>query len=285
VDTVVVQILNTASLAATLVLVGMGLGVILSLMGIINLAHGEFLMVGAYTVYLVDDAGWLPAYWGGLLLAPVVVAVLALVLERGVVRRLYRRPLDTLLATFGLGIVLREGVSILFGAEQKNVTGPFKGSVGILGVTYPSQRVFLIVAGAIVLTGFVLVYTRTMFGLRVRATISQRHMAEAIGINTRRINQVSFALGAAIAGFAGALIAPVFVASPDMGVRWIVPAFLVVIVGGMGSIYAAVVGGIAIATLQASSEYFYSLSVAQVIVFAAAILVVRFRPRGLIGAA
>jgi branched-chain amino acid transport system permease protein/urea transport system permease protein len=110
-------------------------------------------------------------------------------------------------------------------------------------------------------------------------------MAEAIGINTRRINQVSFALGAAIAGFAGALIAPVFVASPDMGVRWIVPAFLVVIVGGMGSIYAAVVGGIAIATLQASSEYFYSLSVAQVIVFAAAILVVRFRPRGLIGAA
>ena len=96
---------------------------------------------------------------------------------------------------------------------------------------------------------------------------------------------LSFALGAAIAGFAGALIAPVFVASPDMGVRWIVPAFLVVIVGGMGSIYAAVVGGIAIATLQASSEYFYSLSVAQVIVFAAAILVVRFRPRGLIGAA
>ena len=284
-DTLVIQVLNTVSLAATLVLVGMGLGVILSLMGIINLAHGEFLMIGAYTVYVVNEQGWLPDYWGGLLLAPAVVAVLALILERGVIRRLYRRPLDTLLATFGLGIVLREGISILYGAEQKNVTGPFKGSVEILGTTYPSQRIFLIVVGAAVLTGFVLLYTRTMFGLRVRATIAQRDMAEAVGINTRRINQASFALGAAIAGFAGALIAPVFVAAPDMGLRWLVPAFLVVIVGGMGSIYAAVIGGIAIATLQATSEYFFSLSVAQVIVFAAAILVVRFRPRGLIGAA
>lgn len=281
-DTVVTQVMNTLSLGATLMLVGMGLGVILSLMGIINLAHGEFLMLGAYSVYLVDQVGALPNFWLGLVVAPLVVGAIALVVERGLIRYLYERPLDTLLATWGLGIVLREGVSLLFGAGEKSVRGPFTGSLDFLGITYPAYRVFLIGFSAVVLAVFVVLFTKTTFGLRVRATIERRHMAEAVGINTKRVNQATFALGAALAGLAGALISPIYVTSPGMGLGWLVPAFLVVIIGGMGSVYAAIAGGLVIAALQANLEYEFPLSTAQAIVFIAAILIVRLRPKGLL---
>lgn len=281
-DTVLTQVMNTLSLASTLMLVGVGLGVILSLMGIINLAHGEFLMLGAYAVYLVDQVAIFPDFWIGLIVAPVAVGIIALFIERALIRYLYERPLDTLLATWGLGIVLREGVSLVFGAEEKSVRGPFTGSSDFLGITYPTYRVFLIGLSAAILTVFALVFTKTGFGLKVRATIEKRSMAEAVGINTKRINQATFALGAALAGLAGALISPVYVTSPEMGLGWLVPAFLVVIIGGMGSVYAAIAGGFVIAALQANLEYEFPLSTAQAIVFIAAILIVRLRPKGLL---
>jgi urea transport system permease protein len=285
VETVVTHVLNTASLGVTLVLVSIGLGVVLSLMGIINLAHGEFLMLGAYTVYLFNQIDGLPTFWAGLIAAPIVVGLLAVAIERGLIRYLYERPLDTLLATWGLGIILREGVALLFGADQKPLNAPFTGSVQILGVQYSSYRIFVMLVGVVVLGLFIAFFTRTGFGLRVRATIERPNMAAAVGINTKHVYAGAFALGAAIAGLAGALIAPIFVTAPGMGLRWLVPAFLVVIVGGMGSIYAAVVGGIAIALLQAVGEYYLSIGMAQVLVFLAAIVVVRLRPRGLLNVA
>jgi urea transport system permease protein len=285
VDTLVIQLLNLASLTVTLVLVSIGLGVVLSLMGIINLAHGEFLMLGAYTVYLFNQIQGIPSFWVGLIAAPLLVGVIALGLERSLIRLLYQRPLDTLLATWGLGIVLREGTALVFGSGQRPMNAPFTGSVSVLGVQYPAYRMFVIVVGIAVLAAFVAFFTKTSFGLRVRATIERPEMAEAIGINTKRVYQAAFALGAAMAGLAGALIAPIFVAAPGMGLRWLVPAFLVVIVGGMGSIYAAVVGGIAIALVQSVGEYFLPISLAQVVVFLVAILVVRLRPRGLLNVA
>ena len=281
-DTVLIQLLSTLSLASILILVGMGLGVILSLMGIINLAQGEFLMLGAYSVYLVDQVNGLPDFWVGLIVAPVIVGVIALLVERGLIRYLYERPLDTLLATWGLGIVLREGVSLIFGPEEKSVRGPFTGSVTFLGVTYPTYRIFLIGISAVIVVGFVLLFMRTSFGLRVRATMERRSMAEAVGINTKRINAATFAIGAALAGLAGALISPIYVVSPEMGLSWLVPAFLVVIIGGMGSVYGAIAGGLVIAALQANLEYELPISTAQALVFIAAILIVRLRPRGLL---
>jgi branched-chain amino acid transport system permease protein/urea transport system permease protein len=265
-----------------LILVGMGLGVIFSLMGIINLAHGEFLMLGAYAVYLVNQVDAISSFWVGVAVAPIAVGLIALVIERVLIRYLYERPLETLLATWGLGIVLREGVSLIFGAGEKSVGGPLAGSSDFLGITYPTYRLFLIVASAVVLSVAVVAFTRTTFGLRIRATIERRTMAEAVGIDTRRMNQVTFALGAAIAGLAGALISPIYVASPNMGLTWLVPAFLVVILGGMGSVYGAVAGGLVIAILQANLEYSLSIATAQAIVFVAAIVIVRLRPRGIL---
>jgi urea ABC transporter permease protein UrtB len=282
VDTVLLQLLNTLSLASILILIGMGLGVILSLMGIINLAQGEFVMLGAYSVYLVDQVSWLPDFWLGLIVAPVVVGVIALLVERGLIRFLYERPLDTLLATWGLGIVLREGVSLIFGPEEKSVRGAFTGSATFLGITYPTYRIVLIGISAVVVTGFVLLFVRTSFGLRVRATMERRPMAEAVGINTKRINAATFAIGGALAGIAGALISPIYVVSPEMGLSWLVPAFLVVIIGGMGSVYGAIAGGLLIAALQANLEYELPISTAQALVFIAAIIIVRLRPRGIL---
>jgi urea ABC transporter permease protein UrtB len=281
-DTVLLQTMNTLSLGVTLMLVSMGLGVALSLMGVINLAHGEFLMLGAYTVYVANQIDFLPEYWFGLVIAPIVVGLIALVLEQSLIRFLYDRPLDTLLATWGVGIVIRELVALIFGAEQKALNGPFSGSLAFLGIKYPSHRVFMIIVGAAALAVFTIFFTRTSFGLRVRASIEVPDMAEAVGVNTRRIYTVAFALGAAIAGFAGALISPIYVTSPDMGLRWLVPAFLVVIIGGMGSVYGALIGGLLIAAFQAQLEYFVSISTAQLLVFVIAVVIVRMRPRGLL---
>lgn len=282
------QIVERTLIALTsvsaLILAASGLTIIFGLMGVINLAHGALLMLGAYTAFAVQDAG-LPI-WLGIALAPVVVALVGLALEESLVKRLYDRPLDTLLATWGAGILLREGVQLVFGTSQKNVEAPLSGSVSLLGTTYPAYWIAIICIAAVVMTGVVLLFKYTDIGIMALAVIENREMAAAVGINTGLSDKLTFAFGSALAGLAGAIIAPLLSVNANMGLSWLANSFLVVIVGGVGTFTGTVAGGIMLGGLDqifrtALGGY---TSIAQALVLVVALFVIRYRPNGLVPA-
>jgi branched-chain amino acid transport system permease protein/urea transport system permease protein len=283
-NSIVVTVLNGVSLASVLILISLGLAVIFGLRGVINLAHGEFFMLGAYTVWITEVLH-LPPFWVGFVLAPFVTGLIGWLIERGFIRFLYRRPLDTLLGTWGVSIVLRELVRIVAGPEYRYATQPITGQFQMLGFSYPLYRMTIIAFTAVVVTGVILLFRRTDFGLRVQATIADRNMAEAVGINTARVDQVVFVLGAALAGLAGAVMSPVSVISPNMGLDYFTRTFLVVILGGIGNMLGVLGGGMLIGTMEALLSAALKPIVAQIIVLAFAILVIRLRPQGLFGKA
>lgn len=279
---IVTTILNGVSLAAVLILISLGLAIIFGLRGVINLAHGELFMLGAYTVWFTESKG-LPPFWVGFLLAPLVTALVGWVIERSFIRFLYHRPIETLLGTWGVSIVLRELVRILIGPEHRYATQPITGQFQLLGFSYPLYRIAIIVFTAVVVGGVVYLFTRTDFGLRVRATIADRSIAEAVGINTASVDQMVFVLGAALAGLAGAVMSPVIAINPNMGLDYFARTFLVVILGGVGNILGTIGGGSLIGLSEAGFSAFTKPIVAQIIVLALAILAIRLRPQGLFG--
>jgi len=279
---IVTTILNGVSLAAVLILISLGLAIIFGLRGVINLAHGELFMLGAYTVWFTENKG-LPPFWVGFFLAPLVTAFVGWVIERSFIRFLYHRPIETLLGTWGVSIVLRELVRILIGPEHRYATQPITGQFQLLGFSYPLYRIAIIVFTAVVVGGVVYLFTRTDFGLRVRATIADRSIAEAMGINTARVDQMVFILGAALAGLAGAVMSPVIAINPNMGLDYSASTFLVVILGGVGNILGTIGGGALIGLSEAGFSAFVKPIVAQIIVLALAILAIRLRPQGLFG--
>jgi urea transport system permease protein len=274
-----ITLLNGLMLASSLALVALGLAIIFGLLGIINLAHGELFIIGAYTVVAVQGATGNP--WLGILAAPVVVGALGLLLDRGLLRLLYERPLDTLVVTWGMSIVLREVLKLIFGPETQNVPSPITGQVALFQTTYPAYRVFLIVACALVLAAVLAFFSRTAFGWKVRAVIQNRQMAEAMGIDSHRIDAAVFAIGAALAGLAGALMAPLLAVKPEVGLFFLARSFLVVIVGGVGSLLGTVGGAGVIGGGEAAISYFTRPILAQSLLFLLAILLIRARPEGL----
>ena len=283
-DSVLTTILNGISLASVLILISLGLAIIFGLRGVINLAHGEFFMLGAYTVWLTENIG-LPPFWVGFILAPFVTGLLGWIIERGFIRFLYHRPIETLLGTWGISIVLRELIRIIIGPEHRYATQPIVGQLEILGFSYPLYRIAIIIFTAVVLGLVGYLFTRTDFGLRVRAAISDRAMAEAVGINASRIDQAVFVLGAGLAGLAGAVMSPVIAINPNMGLDYFAQTFLVVIIGGLGQLFGVVGGGALIGMLEAGFSAFLKPIVAQIIVLALAIIAIRLRPQGLFGKA
>jgi urea transport system permease protein len=283
-DSILTTILNGVSLAAVLILISLGLAIIFGLRGVINLAHGEFFMLGAYAVWYTENIG-LPPFWIGFILAPLLTGLLGWLVERGFIRFLYHRPIETLLGTWGISIVLRELVRIIIGPEHRYATQPIVGQLQMFGFSYPLYRI-AIVFFTLVVVGLVgYLFTRTDFGLQVKATISDRAMAEALGINTGRIDQAVFVLGAGLAGLAGAVMSPVIAINPNMGLDFFAQTFLVVIIGGLGQLFGVVGGGLLIGMLQAGFSAFLKPIVAQIIVLVLAIIAIRLRPQGLFGKA
>ena len=273
-------VFNSLTLISILMLVGLGLAIIFGLMNVINLAHGEFVTIGAYTLALVQSLGG--NYWLALALAPLVGGAAGLIVERLIVRHLYTRPLATILATWGLSLVIRQTLQLTFGAAPQRVDIPISELVTILGHPYPGYRLMLISVAFCLVVGCYAVFRWTRFGLDLRTVIQNRDMADALGINTARVYAIAFAAGAGLAAIAGVLIAPITVVIAQMGVNYLARSFFVVIVGGAGSIAGVGAGSAVVGGVETLLNYQIPATVSQALVLVLAIVVVRFRPQGLV---
>ena len=266
--------------SAIFVLVVLGLGVIASMMGIFNFAHGEFVLLGAYTVYLLTEQG-LPV-WIGMIAAPFAVALVGLILERAVIRRFYATPIVAMLGTYAIALALREGVRMLLGGQFFNVVAPLVGSFPIAEVSISKWRTAVILITVLVMLASYLLLTRTRFGLQVRASLENPALARASGISTGRVYAATFAFGAALAGLAGGLMVPIYALNADMGVPFLIKSFLAVLLGGMGSFEGSIVGAAFVGATSAALPWAIKPVVADMLVFLIAIAIVKFRPEGLL---
>jgi branched-chain amino acid transport system permease protein len=267
------------SFSAITVLVVMGLGIIASMMGIFNFAHGEFLLLGAYTVYLTHALGY--PVWLGMLLAPLAVALVGLLLERGVIRFFYTDPVVAMLGTYAIGLVIRESVRGLVGGLYHSVPEPVAGSFSLGAIAVSKWRGIIILVTAAVMASAWIVLTRTRLGLQIRAALENPALARASGLSTTRIYALTFTAGAALAGLAGGLVVPLFSMFADLGVRFLIQSFLAVLLGGVGTFEGPALGAGVIGVLSAGLPWVTSPVLADVLVFVIAIVIVKFRPGGL----
>ena len=277
----VLALLDAANFILAIILVAMGLMVVFGLMRIINMAHGELFLLGAYTVFLVQGLGG--SFWLALVLGPLVVGLVGLLLEVLVVRHLYGRALDSILATWGLSLLIRQAVILWFGPQSQVVTAPFDARLDVLGQPYPAYRLFIMAVSLAVIAFSFWLFHRTRIGLAARATIADRATAEAMGIDSRRLDRLTFAYGAGLAGLAGVVMAPLLSVDPQMGLGFLIPAFLAILTGGAGELMGVVLGGTVIGGSQSLVARLASPVVAELAVLTIAILVIRLLPTGLIG--
>ena len=282
------------SLFSVLLLMGLGLAIIFGQMGVINMAHGEFMTIGAYTIYLFSQLtesyapGLAQAYFPFAIGAAFVFAfAVGWLVEWVFIRHLYRRPLDTLLATWGLSLGMQQIFRSSFGAKEVSATLPdwLMGSWAPHdGLDIPINGLFVMALTIVVTGGVLLALYKSRWGLRVRATVSNRVMANAIGINTTRTDRVTFAIGCGVAGIAGAAFTTIGSTGPTSGSLYIVDAFLVVTFGGAASLWGTVVSAFGIAQAQSVAEFFLSGSNAKVLTLLLIVSILMLRPQGLFAA-
>ena len=279
------------SLGSILLLVALGLAITYGLMGVINMAHGELMMIGAYATYCVQVLfqKFSPGAFNWYLLASVPVAFLAsalvgAVLERGVIRFLYGRPLETLLATWGISLVLMQAVRSLFGAQNVGVENPawMSGGVQVFGnLSLPYNRIIIIAFAACVLLGVALLIGKTRLGLFVRAVTQNRPIASCMGVNTARVDTYAFALGSGIAGLAGCALSQVGNVGPDLGQSYIVDAFMVVVLGGVGQLAGTVIAALGLGILNKFLEGLTGAVLAKIAVLVFIVIFIQKRPQGI----
>ncbi len=280
------------SLGSILLLVALGLAITYGLMGVINMAHGELMMIGAYATYLVQNLfrSYLPeAAFGFYILAAIPASFLAAaavgaVLERGVIRWLYGRPLETLLATWGISLILMQAVRNLFGAQNVPVENPawLSGGVAVMSnLTLPYNRIAIIVFAMLVLAGVAALIAHTRLGLFVRGVTQNRKMAACMGVNTARIDTYAFALGSGIAGLAGCALSQVGNVGPDLGQSYIVDAFMVVVLGGVGQLAGTVYAALGLGVLNKLLEGWQGAVLAKIMVLVFIVIFIQKRPQGI----
>jgi urea transport system permease protein len=280
-----------ASLGSILLLVALGLAITYGLMGVINMAHGELMMVGAYATYVVQNLfkQYLPGLfdWYILLAVPAAFlssALVGAVLERTVIRWLYGRPLETLLATWGISLVLMQSVRSLFGAQNVGVENPswMSGGVQVLpNLVLPYNRLAILVFAVLVLAGVAVLIGQTRLGLFVRGVTQNRRMASCVGVNTARIDMLAFSLGAGIAGLAGCALSQVGNVGPDLGQGYIVDSFMVVVLGGVGQLAGTVYAALGLGILNKLLEGWAGAVLAKIMVLVFIVVFIQKRPQGL----
>lgn len=275
----VTQLLNIAYEVTTLAVVVLGLAIVFGLLGVLNLAHGEFVMIGAYCAYFTQTQGW--PYLAAIPVTLVVCGVLGWAVERALIRPLYARPFDTLLATWGLSLLLREIVEAIYGKAYQNLVVPVHGMVEIGGADYPSYRVLLIVLSVALVGGLVLWYLRSPTGTRIKAMVGNPDLARAVGIRVERLARNAFIAGTCLGGLGGVMLAPLAPVQPFMGLDYILKAFFVLVVGGLGSLMGLVTGSVIIGGVESVVSAVIDRTYGYFSVLVLAILFLWLRPRGI----
>lgn len=284
-DTLIGQLFIGLSLGSILLLAALGLSLTFGQMGVINMAHGEIMMAGSYTAYVIGTA--MSSSGVSLLLSlvagTVVGASIGAVLEVLLIRRMYHRPLDTLLVTFGVGLIMQQLAQQIFGAPAVSVAAPnwLTGEISVLGAAIPKARVFILVLAIVAVIGVILTMQKTPVGRRMRAVIDNRQLAQTSGLSSRRTDLTTFMIGSGLAGLAGVALTLIGPTSPTLGQNYIVDAFLVVVIGGLGQIKGAVAAAFALGLLNSFIEFGTTASTAKVIVFLIVIVFLQIRPQGL----
>ncbi len=289
-ETILMQVFNGISLSSILLLAAIGLAITFGLMGVINMAHGEFMMVGAYTAYVVQNIfksvapDALGAYVPVAIVASfVVAALLGLALEKLVICHLYGRTEDSLLVTWGVSLILQQAARNIFGSANVGVEVPsyMQGSLQIGGVYLPYTRIWILVIALVALAAVYVLMFKTRWGRNIRAVMQNRQMASALGVNTRRIDGVTFAFGCGLAGLAGCTLTWIGLIGSSLGQNYIVNAFMTVVVGGVGSIFGSVFGAAFIGVGQSAFEFLTDASIGQVLIFVCIVILLQFKPKGL----
>jgi urea transport system permease protein len=279
------------SLGSILLLAALGLAITFGLMGVINMAHGEMLMIGAYATFVVQNyfIKYLPSYFDWYLIVAIPISFLAsaivgIILERSVIRHLYGRPLETLLATWGISLVLIQTVRLTFGAQNVEVANPFYLSGGVEvfnGVVFPYSRIVIILFVVFVVTAIWVLLQKTSLGLQVRSVTQNREMAACMGISTNKVDMWTFGLGSGVAGLGGLALSQIGNVGPELGRMYIVDSFMVVVLGGVGKIAGTVVGALGIGIINKFLEPVSGAVLGKIIVLVIIIALIQKRPQGL----
>jgi len=278
------------SLASVLLLAAIGLAITFGVMGVINMAHGEMVMLGAYTTFVVQELirGFAPAFFDYSMLVAIPLAFLVagavgVLIERTIIRWLYGRPLETLLATWGVSLVLQQAVRTIFGPTNQDVGAPafMTGSFALGGLDITWNRLWIVVFAGLVFTALLLLLRFTKFGLQMRAVTQNRRMASAMGIRTNWVDAFTFGLGSGIAGLAGVALSQIDNVSPNLGTGYIIDSFLVVVFGGVGNLWGTLVGALTLGIANKLLEPFAGAVLGKIALLVFVILFIQKRPRGL----
>ncbi|XWN33333.1 MAG: branched-chain amino acid ABC transporter permease [Devosia sp.] len=273
-----ILLLDMLTTAAILFAVAAGLMIILGVMKLINFAHGAFLTVGGYTAFLTTEAGLSP--WLSIPLAGLFGFAAGLIVERLVIRPLYNRPLDAILATWGLGIIIVQVITLSFGREVQFAASPLAGTLDLGVVDYSAYRLAATVIAVLLGVALTVLFRATRFGLNARAVIMNETLARGLGINSGRVRMLTFALGAGLACAAGALITPLLAVDPNMGLPWLVNSFMLVLVSGI-SIPSLAVASLILGSAQVAVSTYVSPILGGLTIVVLAALILRLRPKGL----
>jgi urea transport system permease protein len=280
------QLFTGVSIGAVLLLIALGLSLTFGQMGVINMAHGEFIMAGAYTVYVlqkvISDAGF--SLLVALPVAFAMAGLMGVLLEFLLIRRLYARPLDTLLVTWGVSLILQQLARDIFGAPNVQTSAPdfLTGNIKITDdLVLSNNRLFILTLAVLAVVALTLGLRFTSLGRRIRAVVQNRDLAAVSGIPTGRVDRLTFFVGSGLAGVAGVALTLLGPIGPTMGTNVIIDAFLVVVAGGIGHLKGSVIVAFALGTLQSLVEYSTTVSVAKVLVFVAIVAFLQWRPQGL----
>ncbi|SNS62928.1 urea ABC transporter permease subunit UrtB [Rhodococcoides kyotonense] len=284
-DVVVGQLFTGLSIGSILLLAALGLSLTFGQMGVINMAHGEFIMAGSYTAYVVQQvisAGGASLFIS-LIVGFLVGGAMGVLLEVTLIQRMYHRPLDTLLVTFGVGLVLQQLARDIFGAPAVNVVSPgwLSGGVDILGAVVPKTRIFILVLAIVCVLALSFALKTTPMGRRIRAVVQNRDLAETSGISSRKTDISTFFIGSGLAGVAGVALTLIGSTSSTVGQSYLIDAFLVVVVGGLGQIKGAVIAAFTLGIVNSFIEYNTTASIAKVILFVLIVIFLQARPQGL----
>ncbi|AYF97375.1 urea ABC transporter permease subunit UrtB [Protaetiibacter intestinalis] len=284
-DALIPPLLNGTAQGALLLLAALGLSLTFGQMGVINMAHGEFIMAGAFVAYLTQlvipssDIS-IPV---ALPLAFIVAGILGLLLEVSILQWMYRRPLDTLLVTVGVSLILQQAALQIFPAQGVPVEKPgwLDGQIDVFGYGWPSRQLFTIVLAAVCVVALAAWLKYSPFGRRIRATVQNRDLAETLGVSTRRVDRLTFFVGSGLAGVAGVAASLIGGTNSQMGAQYIIPAFLVVVAGGIGQIKGAIIAAWVVGVALAFFAQWTTGSLAQVLAFVLVVVFLQLRPQGL----